>query len=115
MRDSQHYIKAKFLLFGLLTGISIFLLLGARSQDDVVLLASDRYQVSAWGDIHSHGAFVVDSLTGKTKLVYRHDYGMSEEGGISDDAIGEDLEGSEVGEAPSGPQDYLGLPFTKIP
>ena len=115
MSNERHKIQVKFLLVGILLGLSLFLLLGAKSQDDVVLLASDRYQVSAWGDPHSHGAFVVDSLTGKTKLVYRQVYSTPENGATDGDTTGEDLEGSEVGAELNGPQNHLGLPFTQIP
>ncbi len=116
MTDYRHSIKVKFLLLGIIVGFGVFLLLGARSQDDVVLLASDRYRVSAWGDPHSHGAFVVDSLTGKTKLVYRHYYGTPENGLTPGDSM-EDVEqeDSELGEGASHEQNHLGLSYTKIP
>lgn len=115
MTDYRHKLQVKFLLIGIMVGIGIFLLLGAKSQDDVVLLASDRYQVSAWGDPHSHGAVVVDSLTGKTKLVYQHYYVTPENGLTQEDTTGEEREGSEVGAGPNVPQNHLSLPFTQIP
>ena len=117
MKNDRHKTHVKFVLIGILLGVSLFLLLGAKSQDDVVLLASDRYRVSSWGDLHSHGAFVIDSLTGKTKLVYRHFYQASGNG-VADDEMIEDQEGVEAGENGNGPdsyQDHLGLPFIKIP
>ncbi len=115
MTDYRQKRQVKFLLLGIMVGMGIFLLLGARSQDDVVLLAADRYQISAWGDVHSHGAFVVDSLTGKTKLVYEHHYQAPENGLTDGGTPGEELEGSKVGKRPNGPQNHLGLPFTQIP
>ncbi len=117
MSNDRHKTHAKFLLVGILLGVSLFLLLGAKSQDDVVLLASDRYRVSSWGDVHSHGAFVIDSLTGKTKLVYQHFYQASGNG-VADDEMIEDQKGVEAGDSGNGPdshQDHLGLPFIKIP
>ena len=117
MSNDRHKTHVKFLLVGILLGVSLFLLLGAKSQDDVVLLASDRYRVSSWGDLHSHGAFVIDSLTGKTKLVYRHFY-QSSDHGVVDEEMAEDHEGLEAESGSNGPdshQDHLGLPFIKIP
>lgn len=31
-----------------------------------------RYQISAWGDAAAHGAFIVDTATGETKIAYRY-------------------------------------------
>ncbi|MBI9083809.1 MAG: hypothetical protein JEZ11_09440 [Desulfobacterales bacterium] len=31
-----------------------------------------RYQISAWGDTAAHGAFIVDTATGETKIAYRY-------------------------------------------
>ncbi len=117
MSNERHKIPVKFLLIGILLGLSFFLLLGAKSQDDVVLLASDRYRVSSWGDPHSHGAFVIDSLTGKTKLVYQHFYHVSDDRLMHGETT-EDPEGLEAAEGGNGAnihQDHLGLPFIKIP
>ncbi len=115
MTDSQHKIKVKFLLLGFMVGFGLFLLLGAKSQDDVVLLAADRYRVSAWGDPHSHGAFIIDSLTGSTKLAYEHYYSTPEKEVTPEGGTRRRLEGTSEGEVPGTPRNHLGLPFSQVP
>ncbi len=115
MADDRHKMQVKFLLLGFLVGCSMFFLLGAKSQDDVVLLASDRYRVSAWGDAHSHGAFIVDSLTGSTKLAYQHYYTDPAGGSSNSDQAREEVEGANISEDTGTHYNRLGLPFSQIP
>ena len=114
MTDYRHKLQVKFLLLGIMVGFGLFLLLGAKSQDDVVLLASDRYRISAWGNSHSHGAFVVDSLTGKTKLVYQDTYQTTDDR-MAVEGSQEEPEGSTRSKTSSVEVNHLGRLFTKIP
>lgn len=57
--------KLKYFLLGLLVAVSLAILTGAYGN------SSGRYQVSAWsGGGIGYGAFVVDTTTGETKIVY---------------------------------------------
>ena len=57
--------KLKFFLLGVLLAISFVILMGASGG------SFGRYQVSAWsGSNIGFGAFVVDTTTGETKMVY---------------------------------------------
>lgn len=99
MTDKQGYReRIKFFILGALVVVGVLSLLGANSnsidRDEVVLLDSDRYRIAAWGDAKAHGAFVMDSITGQTKIVYRL---------------------SEIGEDKLLERNHLNLRFTDIP
>lgn len=96
MEEKQYRERIKFFLLGVIVALGILSLMGARflDQEEVVLLDSDRYRIAAWGDADAHGAFVMDSITGQTKIVYRY---------------------KEVGEAKSLERNKLDLRFTEIP
>ncbi len=71
--------RFKFFLLGVLSIIGICLLMGA----DYGAPGYGRYQISAWGASFGDfsggcGAFVVDTVTGETKTVYRFVYGSSD-------------------------------------
>lgn len=57
------------LLIGFMLGVGIFSLMGFKEE---VLLNNGRYQLAAWGSGGAHGAFVIDTLTGETKIAYRY-------------------------------------------
>lgn len=61
--------RAKFFLMGMLVVIGMMFLMGAAN--DTVVIDNGRYQISAWGDGKAHGAFIVDTISGETKIVYR--------------------------------------------
>ncbi len=61
--------RAKYLLMGMLIIIGMLFLTGATN--DTVVIDNGRYQVAAWGDGTAHGAFIVDTISGETKIVYR--------------------------------------------
>ena len=62
--------RIKYFLLGLLTVIAAIFLMGTTHHNDVVI-DNGRFQISAWGDSKTHGAFIVDSVSGKTKIVYQ--------------------------------------------
>ena len=96
MADKRYRERITFFLLGVFVVVGVLSLMGARllDQEEVVLLDSDRYRIAAWGDGNAHGAFVMDSITGQTKIVYRY---------------------KEVGEAKSLERNQLDLRFTEIP
>ena len=96
MADQQYRERIKFFLLGVLTIVGVLSLMGAKllDQEEILLLNVDRYRLAAWGDEKAHGAFVMDSITGQTKIVYR----------VKD--IGEDL---------LLERNHLNLRFTEIP
>ncbi len=73
MTGQQYREQVKFFLLGVFVVVGVLSLMGAKllDQEDVVLLNSDRYRIAAWGDGMAHGAFVMDSITGEAKIVYR--------------------------------------------
>ncbi|NOS77762.1 MAG: hypothetical protein HOP35_07425 [Nitrospira sp.] len=71
MTEILNKMRARDLLLGFLLAVGMFVLMGYKGQDDVVL-SNGRYQLAAWGDGVAHGAFVMDTLTGETKIVYRY-------------------------------------------
>jgi threonine dehydrogenase-like Zn-dependent dehydrogenase len=57
--------KLKYFLLGVLLAVCLAFLAGASGD------SFGRYQVSAWGGGSiGYGAFVVDTSTGETKMVY---------------------------------------------
>lgn len=65
MKNKLKRERLKFLLIGVLLLISLAVLTGATGN------SFGRYQVSAWsGGNIGYGAFVVDTTTGETKMVY---------------------------------------------
>lgn len=71
MTEILNKMRVRDLLLGFLLAVGMFVLMGYKGQDDVVL-SNGRYQLAAWGDGVAHGAFVMDTLTGETKIVYRY-------------------------------------------
>ena len=96
MEEKQYRERIKFFLLGVIVALGVLSLMGANflDQEEVVLFNIDRYRIAAWGDANAHGAFVMDSITGQTKIVYRY---------------------KEVGEATSLERNKLDLRFTEIP
>lgn len=65
MKNETKLKKIKFFILGVLLTISLVVLTGAYGS------YVDRYQVSAWSaDGIGFGAFVIDTTTGETKMVY---------------------------------------------
>jgi hypothetical protein len=63
--DSVKYAKIRYFLLGIIVTVGLIFILGAY-QGYV-----GRYQVSAWGDNGiGYGAFITDTTTGETKIVY---------------------------------------------
>ena len=60
--------RLRFFAMGALAVLAVVFLMGI----DAPAPGYGRYQVSAWGDHSAHGAFVVDTATGETKIVYRY-------------------------------------------
>lgn len=57
--------KLKFFLLGVLLAISLVIIMGANGG------SFGRYQVAAWsGSNIGFGAFIVDTTSGETKIVY---------------------------------------------
>ncbi len=96
MAEKQHRERIKYFFLGVIVVIGTLLLMGARllDQEETVLLDVDRYRIAAWGDGQAHGAFVLDSITGETKIVYRI---------------------KEIGEDKLLERSHLNLRFTEIP
>ncbi len=96
MADKHYRERIKFFFLGVFVVVAVLSLMGARllDQEEVVLLNSDRYRIAAWGDGSAHGAFVMDSITGETKIVYRY---------------------KEVGEEKMLERSHLNLRFPEIP
>nr|MBF0221982.1 hypothetical protein [Desulfobulbaceae bacterium] len=79
-------------LFGLLTMLIMVLLSGAVETSQTPL-TSNRYQLAAWGgqlgaSSGGFGAFLTDTVTGETKMVYTRMYGDSEKGKVAVDQLG---------------------------
>lgn len=65
IKNQSNFEKMKFFLLGVLVAISLAVIMGASSA------SFGRYQVSAWsGSNIGFGAFIVDTTTGETKMVY---------------------------------------------
>lgn len=62
--------RIRFFLLGMLVVVGMLFLIGA--SNDKVVIDNGRYQISSWGDSRAHGAFVVDTISGETKIVYRY-------------------------------------------
>jgi hypothetical protein len=62
--------KVKYFLTGAAVGAGMFFLLGAANND--VVIDNGRYQLAAWGDAKAHGAFIIDTVSGETKIAYRY-------------------------------------------
>ncbi len=63
--------RIRFFQLGALIVVGAIFLMGAA--DNQLSIDNARYQISAWGDSKAHGAFIVDSVTGKTKMVYHYE------------------------------------------
>jgi hypothetical protein len=83
--------RIKYFLLGMLVMIGMIFLMGAKN--DTVVIDNGRYQISAWGDGKAHGAFIVDTISGETKIVYRY---------------------KELGNSKSKERNYLNEPFSSI-
>ena len=65
MKNKLKRERLKFFFWGILLAISLLVLMGASGN------SIGRYQVSAWsGGGIGFGAFIVDTTTGETKIVY---------------------------------------------
>lgn len=84
--------RVKYFLLGVLVIIGAVFLMGANNKDSVVI-DNGRFQISAWGDGKAHGAFIVDTISGETKIVYRY---------------------KELGDKKSLERSYLNEPFINI-
>ena len=62
--------RIRYFLMGILVVVGMMFLMGA--SNDTVVIDNGRYQMSAWGDSKAHGAFIVDTISGETKIVYRY-------------------------------------------
>ena len=60
--------RLRFFALGALVVLAAVFLMGM----DAPAPRYGRYQISAWGDAAAHGAFIVDTATGETKIVYRY-------------------------------------------
>lgn len=68
--------RLKFFALGMLSLIGITFMVGAANSvvndSGTVVIENGRYQISSWGDSKAHGAFIVDTITGETKIAYRY-------------------------------------------
>jgi hypothetical protein len=64
--------RAKFFCLGIFVMLGIVFLMGTSNQHDKVVIDNGRYQVAAWGDGRAHGAFITDTISGETRIVYRY-------------------------------------------
>lgn len=64
--------RLKFFCLGILVVLGLVFLMGTTNHNDKVVIDSGRYQVAAWGDGKAHGAFITDTISGETKIVYRY-------------------------------------------
>jgi hypothetical protein len=62
--------RAQFFFLGILAAVALLLLTGAVHEPPPPNFG--RYQIAAWGDAGAHGAFVTDTTTGETRIVYRY-------------------------------------------
>ena len=62
--------KMKFFILGLLVAFGLMIMMGLREKTEP---RYGRYQISAWGANGAYGAFVLDTATGVTKIVYESD------------------------------------------
>ena len=62
--------RVRFLLMGILMVAGAIFLMGATTEKPII--ENGRYQLSAWGDGQAHGAFVIDSVSGETRIVYMY-------------------------------------------
>ncbi len=70
VKDGLFRERAKFFLLGMVLVIGMMFLMGAANE--TVVIDNGRYQVSAWGNDGAHGAFIVDTISGETKIAYRY-------------------------------------------
>jgi hypothetical protein len=65
MKNKLQRERLKFFFWGMLLAVSLVVLMGASGN------SIGRYQVSAWsGSGIGFGAFIADTTTGETKIVY---------------------------------------------
>ena len=64
--------RVKFFCLGILVVLGAVFLMGTTNHRDQVIIDNGRYQVAAWGDSKAHGAFITDTISGETKIVYRY-------------------------------------------
>lgn len=90
--------RIKYFVLGMVVVVGVGILINANSiivvpEDssgrprDMPILGNGRYQISSWGGTfgaHSggFGAFVVDTISGESKMVYVRVYGTSTKGTI---------------------------------
>ena len=84
--------KSGAFLLGILSTIGLVLLTGAVETSQTVI-QHNRYQLSSWGtqvgtSAGVFGAFVMDTNTGETKIVYAKVYGEPNPGKIVKDDLG---------------------------
>jgi hypothetical protein len=65
-------VRSKFVLLGAVIVVSIFLMTGSVP----IVSGTGRYQLDSWGHSNcsgtsSYGAFVIDTVTGVTQVVYQ--------------------------------------------
>jgi hypothetical protein len=73
--------RVKFFCLGILVVLGAVFLMGTTNHRDQVIIDNGRYQVAAWGDGKAHGgAFITDTISGETKIVYRYKQKSNGEG-----------------------------------
>jgi hypothetical protein len=50
--------------------VGAIFLMGATTEKSII--ENGRYQISAWGDGGAHGSFIVDTVSGETRIVYMY-------------------------------------------
>jgi len=92
MKSSGYFGRLKYFFFGVVTVLGVLFLTGAIDATNPTLNYG-RYQISAWGtglekDSGAFGVFVVDTVSGETKMVYTRVYGSPDKGKVVVDNLG---------------------------
>lgn len=95
MTDKKIFLfngKIGAFLLGILATLGLVLLTGAADNTQAVI-QHNRYQLSSWGtqvgpSAGVFGAFVMDTNTGETKIVYAKVYGEPNPGKVVKDDLG---------------------------
>ena len=62
--------RIRFFLLGVLVIVGAIFLMGATSEKPII--ENGRYQISSWGDDEAQGSFIVDTVSGETKIAYMY-------------------------------------------
>lgn len=96
-KDQLTKERLKFFVLGMLVVIGMGILISANitvvpidsseKSKEMPVLGNGRYQISAWGgSFGSHyggfGAFIVDTVSGESRIIYTRIYGAPDKGNV---------------------------------